>query len=87
LLIYRIRNDYMTYGYLYISNDYNNCYIDIVDGLNEYPVFFHMFAQKGIYTLNEYWTKRWINERIIPYERQNINDILKNSNMKFYNDY
>jgi len=86
LLIYRIRNDYMTYGYLYISNDYNNCYIDIVDGLNEYPVFFHMFAQKGIYTLNEYWTKRWINERIIPYERQNINDILKNSNMKYYND-
>lgn len=84
--IYSIRNKETIYGYLFIANNYEDCYIELVEGLADYPAFFNMFIEKKEYIINSYWTYKWINERIIPYSRQNINDILKDNNIPYYNE-
>ena len=84
--IYSIKNKNITYGYLFINKTYTDCYIELIEGLDEYPIFFQSFVNKNIYCLNSYWAYKWINERIIPYERKNINDILKENDMKYYNE-
>lgn len=84
--IYSIRNKEKTYGYLLISNNYEESYIELVEGLNEYPAFFNMFVLKKNYVINSDWTSKWINERIIPYSRQNINDILTENKIPYYNE-
>lgn len=86
LKIYSIRNKEKIYGYLFISNNYEDCYIELVEGLDEYPIFFNAFVLKNNYMINSYWTSKWINERIIPYSRQNINDILKENKIPYYNE-
>lgn len=86
LKIYSIRNKEKIYGYLFISNNYEDCYIELVEGLDEYPILFNAFVLKNNYMINSYWTNKWINERIIPYSRQNINDILKENKIPYYNE-
>lgn len=83
--IYEIRNKHTVYGYFFYEDD-DNYYIEIVDGLPSYPVFFNEFVKKNTYIINSYWTLKWINERVIPYSRQNINSILKENNMTRYNE-
>ncbi len=84
--IYEIRNKDTIYGYLFSDDNYEEYYIDLVDGLDSYPVFFDLFIKKRKTTINSYWSKKWVMERVIPYERQNINDILKESKIKYYNE-
>ena len=66
--IYEIRNNNNIYGYFYCSDDYEDCYLDLIEGLEEYPIFFNMFIENKKYTINDYWTLKWIKERVIPYE-------------------
>lgn len=84
--IYEIRNKNNIYGYFYCNDVYEDCYIDLIEGLEEYPIFFNMFIENKKYTINEYWTLKWIKERVIPYERQNIVEILKSMNEITYNE-
>lgn len=86
LKIYSIRNKEKIYGYLFINNNLDDCYIELIKDLDEYPAFFNMFALNNEYMINSDWTYKWIKERIIPYERQNINNILKDNKIPFYNE-
>ena len=86
LKIYSIRNKEKIYGYLFINNNLDDCYIELIKDLDEYPAFFNMFALNNEYMINSDWTYKWIKERIIPYERQNINNILKDNRIPFYNE-
>ena len=85
--VFKIKNKDIIYGYLYVSKNLDNAYIELIEGDLDYPIFFNIFAQKGIYTINCDFTKKWILERVIPYERQNISAILKENNLKAYNEY
>ena len=69
-----------------MNDKYDDCYIELIEGLKEYPIFFQSFINKEKYTMNSYWTFKWINERIIPYERRNINNILKDNKIPYYNE-
>lgn len=84
--IFSIRNKKYIYGYLFINDKYDDCYIELNEGLEEYPIFFQSFINKNKYTINSYWTYKWINERIVPYERGNINSILKDNKIPYYNE-
>lgn len=84
--IFSIKNKNIIYGYLFINDKYDDCYIELLEGLEEYPIFFQSFVAKKKYTINSYWTYKWINERIIPYERANINNILKDNKIPYYNE-
>lgn len=84
--IFSIKNKKETYGYLFINHDYDDCYIELIEDLDYYPIFFKQFVDKRKYIINSYWTYKWIGERIIPLERQNINTILKENNINYYNE-
>ena len=54
--------------------------------MDNYPVFFDIFINKKKYIIESYWTRKWIEERVIPESRHNIKDILKDNGFKYYNE-
>ena len=43
----------------------------------ELPVLLDSFVKDNEYTVNSYWSKIWVEQRIIPSDRQNIAEILR----------
>ena len=86
LKIYAIKNKKNIYGYFFVDLENDDCYIELNEGLDSYPIFFDIFIKKNKYIIESYWTRKWIGERVIPADRQNINDILKDNGFKYYNE-
>lgn len=38
-------------------------------------------------TVNSYWSKIWVEQRIVPPDRQNIGEILRDNHLKEYDEY
>lgn len=50
----------------------------------ELPLFFYSFAKKGILSVDTEWSKRWVMERIVPEDRQNLGVILRDNHLIDY---
>ncbi len=85
--VFKIKEKSVCYGYLFVAQAMDKAYIELIKGNFDYPLFFNEFARKDIYTINCDQTRMWILERVIPYERQNIAAILRENNLKAYNEY
>lgn len=83
--IYEIRNNEYVFAYLFYIPENDECYIEL-NNAPYYPVFFELLKNKNILSLNEDWTRDWIGERVIPADRQNISQILKENGYKAYNE-
>ncbi len=53
----------------------------------ETPLLLSSFARKGEHTINSYWSKIWVQQRIVPPDRQNIGQILRDNGLKNYDEY
>jgi hypothetical protein len=75
-------------GYLYCYEKANAYIIEICEDLNEWeaPLLFQGLINKGIYTVLKDISLLWVRERVIPSGRQNIGLILKNANLREYNE-
>lgn len=75
-------------GYLYCYEKSNAYIVELCDDLNEWeaPLLFQGLVKKGIYTIPKDISLLWVKERVIPSGRQNIGLILKNANMREYNE-
>lgn len=64
-------------------------YIEIPEDSNiwELPLLLDSFAKRGENTINSYWSKIWVQQRIVPAERQNIAHILRDNNLEQYDEY
>ena len=51
---------------------------------SELPIFFAGFAEKGILSPDMEWSERWVRERIVPEDRQNLGSILRDNNLGEY---
>ena len=62
--------------------------IELQENLDEWtaPLLFTSYVKKNIYTIPKDISLLWIQERIIPIGRQNINDILNNHKLKSYDE-
>ena len=62
--------------------------VELADGLDEWtaPLLFTAYVKRGIFTIPRDVSLAWIRERIIPSNRQNINQILKNHKLKEYDE-
>lgn len=81
-----IRNKENIYAYMFYTNNPDDTYyIELNENAVDYPVFFHLFIEKNKYVINNYFSEKFLNERIIPYERQNIGSILRENHMYNYN--
>ena len=73
---------------LYYEND-KRFYIELPENADpwETPLPLSTFARKGEYTVNSYWSKVWVQQRIVPPDRQNIGQILRDNGLKTYDEY
>lgn len=64
-------------------------YIELPDDADpwETPLLLASFVKKGFKTINSYWSKLWVQQRIVPTDRQNLGQILKDNALSDYNEY
>lgn len=84
--IYEIKNKKRVYGYFFVDLENDDCYIELNEGFDDYPIFFDIFIKKNKFIIESYWTRKWIEERVIPESRHNIKDVLKDNGFKYYNE-
>ena len=51
------------------------------------PLLLSSFAERKTYTIEPYWSKLWVQQRIVPPDRQNIGHILKEYKLKVYDEF
>ncbi|MDO5442030.1 MAG: helix-turn-helix domain-containing protein [Bacillota bacterium] len=64
-------------------------YIELKENADpwETPLILSAFAKRGERTINSYWSKLWVQQRIVPPDRQNIGQILKDNGLKTYDEF
>ena len=64
-------------------------YIELPENADpwETPLLLSSFAQKGERTVNSYWSRIWVQQRIVPPDRQNIGQILRENGLTAYDEY
>jgi len=53
----------------------------------ETPLLLSSFIKKGETSINSYWSKIWVQQRIVPTDRQNLGQVLKDNNLKEYDEF
>ena len=53
----------------------------------ETPLLLSSFIKRGEKTINSYWSLMWVRQRIIPSDRQNIGQVLKENGMEEYDEF
>lgn len=87
--LYAIRDDNKrTCAYLFCYPKVREFVIELPDNADhwETPMLLSSFAEKGIPTVDPYHSRMWVQQRIVPYERQNIGQILKDNGLKSYDE-
>ena len=76
-------------GYLFYYEKTKEFYIELLDNISEWdvPLLLSSLYKKGIKTIDSYWSKAWISQRIVPSDRQNINQILRDNKLKTYDEF
>lgn len=76
-------------GYLFYYEIEKNFYIELPENADpwETPLLLDSFVKRNETTINSYWSKIWVQQRIIPPDRQNIGEILRDNHLKEYDEY
>ena len=76
-------------GYLFYYEKAKRFYTELISELDEWeaPAMFYGQVKRGIYSIDSKWSMKWVRQRIIPAERQNIGMILKENGLKAYDEY
>lgn len=64
-------------------------YIELPENADpwETPLLLDSFVKRNQMTVNSYWSKVWVQQRIIPTDRQNLGEILRDNNLKEYDEF
>ena len=64
-------------------------YIELPDEADfwETPILLSSFLKKGTHTVNSYWSRIWVQQRIVPSDRQNLVQIFRDNGLKSYDEY
>lgn len=76
-------------GYLVYYETSKSFYIELPDNADpwETPPIFSSFVNRGIYSIDSSWSRRWVQQRIVPQDRQNIGQILRDNGLKEYDEF
>ena len=76
-------------GYLFYYEKSKTFYIELPDKADpwETPLLLSSLLEKGIYTINPYYSMMWVRQRIVPTDRQNLGYILKANHMTEYDEF
>lgn len=76
-------------AYLLYYETKKRFYIEIFEKSDpwELPLLLDYFVRQNETTINSYWSKVWVQQRIIPSDRQNIGAILRDNNLEEYDEF
>ena len=76
-------------AYLIYYEKSKRFYIELPDDADPWdtPLILDSFASRGERSINAYWSRLWVQQRIIPPDRQNLGEILKKNGMDSYDEY
>lgn len=89
--IFAIRDDELAgkdLGYLLYYDAPKTFYIELPDRADEWetPLILSSFVSRGEHSVNAYWSRTWVRQRIVPPDRQNLGQILKDNGMETYDE-
>lgn len=92
--IYAIKSDEdrtkeRVFGYLFYYEKEEKFHIEIPKDVDfwEAPMILDHFIEDGSYCVGEYYSKKWVENRIIPQDRQLLGKILKANNLECYDEF
>ena len=64
-------------------------YIELPDDADPWdtPPILSSFVKRGEHSVNSYWSRLWVQQRIVPPDRQNIGSILKENGLWEYDEF
>ena len=64
-------------------------HIEICDDVDEWdvPLILSSFVRRGKRALDPYWSRMWVEQRIVPPDRQNLGMILKETGLQEYDEH
>lgn len=76
-------------GYLLYYDKAKSFYIELPPNADpwEVPLLLSSLLKRGKHTVNAYWSKLWVQQRIIPQDRQNLGQILKENKLDSYDEF
>ena len=76
-------------AYLLYYEQEKRFYIELPENADawETPLLLDSFVKRGETTVNSYWSRIWVEQRIVPPDRQNIGEILRDNHLKEYDEY
>ncbi len=76
-------------GILFYYEREKRFFIELMSAYDEWeaPFLFESFVKRKEYSISGEWSLKWVRERIIPSDRQNISMILKNAGLEYYDEY
>jgi predicted DNA-binding transcriptional regulator AlpA len=82
-------NNKKNLAYLFYYEQNRQFYIELPEEADpwETPLLLSSFVKRGEKTVDSYWSRQWVKQRIIPAERQNLGQILKDNHLKEYDEY
>ena len=76
-------------AYLLYYEKAKRFYIELPDDADpwETPLLLSSFLKRGEHTVNAYWSKMWVQQRIVPPDRQNLGQVLKANGLDEYDEF
>ena len=76
-------------AYLLYYENAKQFYIELPENADPWqtPMVLSSFARKGETSINSYWSRLWVQQRIVPPDRQNISQVLRDNGLKEYDEY
>ncbi len=76
-------------AYLFYYEICRQFYIELPEKADpwETPLLLSSFVERGEYTVDSHWSRIWVQQRIVPPDRQNIAQILRDNGLKSYDEF
>ena len=76
-------------AYLLYYESEKRFYIELPENADpwETPLLLSSFIKKGETSVNSYWSKLWVQQRIVPPDRQNLGQVLKDNHLNEYDEF
>lgn len=89
--VFAIRDDEIAgkdLGYLLYYEGSKAFYIELPEEADEWetPMILSSFVRRGEHSVNAYWSMVWVRQRIVPQDRQNLGQILKDNGLDAYDE-
>ena len=76
-------------GYLFYYERSRRFFAELLSELDEWsaPFMFTGFVRRGCYSIDSFWTGKFVAQRIIPPDRQNLGMILRENGLREYDEF